>query len=159
MNRVLFSVSAAALFYLTGCGGSGGGTSAIDFANATEAPATIENGKEVAKDVTGARTNMNFSNFLNTVSQPQGTDTMLALTLLEQVKTKRPETRLLNETVNEQESCSYGGTYSITGSRNETSGGHVTIDIHNCNEEGVVINGKIIEDLKLNAGNLKSIYS
>ena len=154
MRKALLAVLSGTVLFV-GCGG-GGGTSTASILNkeAVAAPVTVENGKEVARDVTSSRMNSNLM-VLNGISDESGLNTaIVAQTLFKEASRALPSSgSVLNETINESEECDYGGSISYSGSGNETSGGRVLINFNHCkNDPDLEINGKINVEVRLSHG-------
>ena len=131
-------------FVACGDGGSSSGGSILAFpSNATEAQATIENGEKVEEVVAK---NQQSSYTLNSIESSSTQN--IAFPLHKVYDIIKQETRLndyaLNETIDETQACSNGGTIHSSGSGSETTGGTITTTFTNCNTYGVTINGSML---------------
>ncbi len=139
----------------TGCGtgSSSEGTASLSFpSNAVSAAPTIENGKRVKEIVAKNQQTAYSINAINTSSSQNIVLSIKQTTdLINQVDLKFYS---LNATVNQTEACYDGGTMNISGSGSETGGTSLTITFNKCNQNGMVLNGKLLT----NASNYNSTY-
>jgi len=145
---------------LTGCGGgdssSKDNTSSLFPSNAVMAEPTTENAKEVRDIVIGNQVDItdNMPDLsLNKVSNDSKLNIIMlnnkiSNKLFEFTKDIKMQPYSLNEVIDETEKCSNGGTISYKGSGDDVNGGSLTITANNCEEDNVIINGKIYMTIK-----------
>jgi len=139
------SLTAIAVLGFSGCGSSGGGSSTtptIAFpSDAVDAEPTIENAEEV-KDVVAQNQNSAYS--INAVSTSDSQNIAIGMKLISDTTMKIEKNfYALNETINETEECSEGGSINYSGSGSETGGATITYSFNNCIDSGITMNGKI----------------
>ena len=155
VKHSMFSIALISGFVGCGSGGSSSSDSnSFSFpSTATESEPTIENGKKVKEVVA---TNQQSTYTINAVESTNSRN--IAFDLQEINDIIKQKTTLsdysLNETVNETESCSDGGTIHYSGSGNDMDGGTVTNTFKNCKEGGLFINGTIYSKIY----NYNSVY-
>jgi hypothetical protein len=154
IKSIGLNITLAATLGLTGCGGGGGSSSGnssssgnnsnLSFpSNAVSATPTIENGEKV-KDVVAKNQKTAYS--INSIDTPSSSKNV-ALVMQEITNVTNQinvQFYALNETINQTESCSDGGTISYSGSGSDTGGATITYTFNNCNEYGVILNGKFL---------------
>lgn len=126
---------------ITGCGGSGTSTeSTTSFpSNAVIAEPTLENGQKVEEAVAN---NPSYIG-LNSVQDSSGGFNigLIGTKLINKIKL---DNYSLNETINETESCLYGGSINFSGSGSEQSGATLTVTYDNCNDDETgSVSGKV----------------
>ena len=138
-------------FVACGGGGSSSGSSSngntLAFpSNSIKAKATIENGKKV-KEVVAKNQKSNY--VLNAVDSSDNQNIAFTLqTLYDIINQETPfNNYALNETIDETEPCSDGGTIHSSGSGSDTTGGTITTTFNNCNIDGATINGRIFSKI------------
>ncbi len=126
------------------CGGGDSSSGGLGFpSNSVQSEPTIENGKKV-KEVVAKNQKETYS--INAVEASSGSNIAFVLADIgKRVKGSSilNETYALNETIDETESCSNGGTYHITGSGTETTGATFRQSYNNCNMNDMVLNGTV----------------
>jgi len=138
-------VAATLSIGFTGCGGGGDSSSGSSLSfpsNAVSAEPTIENGEKVEEVVTQDPQTM-YS--INSVNSSNTQNIALTMKQLNEVLKEKVDLNYysLNETINETESCSNGGTIKISGSGSETGGATIDMTFNNCDYYDVSLDGKI----------------
>lgn len=134
-----------ASFLFIGCSGDSdnGTTNTIAFpSSAINSEPTIENGTKV-KEIVSQNQQEQYA--INSVSDSNTQNIAITMKKLNDITSSKInyETYSLNETVNETENCINGGNINTTGSGSETTGGSITITFNSCNEDDLVMNGKM----------------
>jgi len=167
-NRIKIGASIVCAAFLIGCGSGGdsggasdGGESVAFPSNAVLAAPTIDNGEEVREVVAADQTTSIPT--LNSVSSSSSINLALLTQKVSTVVSKNLKdfnlnTYSLNETVNETEQCSGGGSINFNGTGSDSTGGTVTITYSQCVEYGSTTNGIIkatIANYDSNSGEFK----
>ena len=161
---------------LIGCGGGSSSnnstssetttsTSGTTFpTNAVVAEATLENGQKV-EDVVSTNQSSVLPTLNSVVSASKLNIPLLtnkvSSSIIKNFENSNIENYALNEIINESENCSNGGTISINGSGDETTGGTITISYNDCIEDGSKMNGSItgtISNYDSNVDDFKDYY-
>ena len=154
INVLVLSALTAA--FLVGCGGGGSSgssgsssssssSSSAFPSNAVIAEANLPNGQKVEENID--ENVVSQYNYLNSVTDsrvnPSSIGTDIAKDVIKRIKNSKLNSYTLNEVINESETCTNGGTISITGNGDEVNGGEVNIIYSNCNDGYGTINGSL----------------
>ena len=141
-NKILtFIVPVFATFFV-GCGSSSdpSGFSKVTFPKTTkEASPTLDNAKEVKEVVTDDQSQSISA--LNSVYSPNENIIHVAKEIL---KNKN----FLNEAVNENHDCQWGGKEKIVGNLDQSSGGSLLITLQECDNGDGLFDGKLLVTAK-----------
>jgi len=147
MKKIGISLTILSSLILVGCGGGGSSSSSdsLNFpSNSVIAKPTLENGQKVED----ATTTNQVSGVLNSIDTTSKLNTALlgskiSKKALEYSKNINLKSYSLNETIDESESCSQGGTINYSGEVKENNGGTITFKVNKCQEDGEIMDGII----------------
>jgi hypothetical protein len=141
---------------ISGCGGGSSRESSLFKKDAVSAPASIESGKEVAKNVA---TNKNSSKIgslnaeekeadSNMIIEAGSSTPILSKSIVKFAK-KYTKKRIyaLNQSIDETESCEKGSMH-LKGSVNQNGAGTISMTFNSCKEYGILMDGAMSMTLK-----------
>ena len=138
---------------ISGCGGGGEG-GALFNSDAKPAPANVDTGKEVVKDIVGNQAQSKISPLsteADTVNKP-----LLLIDNIRNALDSIPEKKVRSNNVNQAFECPYGGSGNIKGNGSDTRA-NMTVTYNNCDMGGITFDGKMHVDATANYDTLESM--